>query len=677
MSLSLLAPGALALGLLVALPLLAHLSWQRPRDRVAFGAMLLMERVVKRIQRHRRVKDPLIFALRALALLALALAAAAPQWVRAGVLPDVGGSGRVVVLLDRSLSMKMADGGASVFAHAVAKATAQVQALPAGTRVGLVAVDGQAVALTPSLTEDRATVVAALGALVPGSASTDLGAGFREARRLLAGDPGEVLLYSDEAGANTVSAARPELQRLLAAGAAVLPQPVREGAPNNVVIRAAIYGDGLEGGQVTLQIAHFGPEPTEVACEVVLPDGQAVPIFVALPADGEATAQVTVPREAEGGVGQARCEDAALPDDDTRYFHLPHVGASRVLVVDGDPGDSPARSEVYFLEKALAPWGGGQTGVTADVVPPSGLAKLDKTKHRLVFLANVGDLRGVGGRLVDFVRGGGSVVLSMGSNVAPRVYNDELSALLPAPLRGVRSLAAREEAGVPLQTPTSAQGLLAPFAASGRAGFGRVRAQRVMTLDPYADTDEVRTWLRFEGGAPALVEKQVGRGRVLLWTSSFDFDWTNLPVQAVFMPLIQAVVAELGADGGGRAERVDAEVGGFAVVPLPGSGPEPEVFDPAGRLVSTTRQGGALRFPVDQAGAYRVAITDGPVTGWVAANLPFAESDVRAPESIERAEVDLDPGVFTEQVELGGWLLGLALACFALSAWLARAGGSA
>ena len=41
------------------------------------------------------------------------------------------------------------------------------------------------------------------------------------------------------------------------------------------------------------------------------------------------------------------------------HFHLPRIGASRVLVVDGDPGAASIDSEVYFLERALSPLGAG------------------------------------------------------------------------------------------------------------------------------------------------------------------------------------------------------------------------------------------------------------------------------------------------------------------------------
>ena len=103
MSFALLAPVALALGVLVALPVWAHLARQTPRDRQAFGAMLLLERVVKRLRRRRRVKDPWLLLVRALAVLLLVLAVAGPRVTYSGGEPEFGASGRVV-LVDRPVA---------------------------------------------------------------------------------------------------------------------------------------------------------------------------------------------------------------------------------------------------------------------------------------------------------------------------------------------------------------------------------------------------------------------------------------------------------------------------------------------------------------------------------------------------------------------------------------------
>lgn len=662
MSLSLLVPGALALAALAALPLLAHMARQVPRDRRAFGAMLLLERVVKRLRRRRRIKDPLLLLLRILAVLAVVLAVAGMRWSYPGGVPEFGGSGRVVVVLDRSMSMALADGGSTLLQRARADAIRRVRQLPEGTLVGAVSYGDQATRLTPSLTADLDRVVSRLESVESGAERSNLRAALLEARRLLGGEPGEIFVFTDEAGPDLVPGALTELRLVVEGGSAVIPAVVHADPPRNVAVVAATYGEGIEGGQVKLRIANYGPDPVEVACEVTLPDGQVIPVFADLPGMGEAEKRVTVPTEAKGGIGKAWCEDRDLPLDDARFFHLPHVGASRVLVVDGDPGDTPTRSEVYFLERALAPWGGLRAGVKPDVTTPVGLMSLDAEVHRVVFLANVADPRPFGPRLTEFVRKGGNLVIAMGDNVTPDRYNAALGPVLPSAFRKVRDLAEAGEEGIPVGLPDLEHALFAPFSRGGRAGFARVRSHRVMTVEPYVDSDEITTLLRYEGGAPALIERRIGAGRVLVWTSTVDLGWSNLPLQSTFMPLMQRLVGWLGGESGGSEARFDAMVGEAVAIPLPDLAIEPDVVGPTGDRVRSRIEGSKLLFVPDRPGAYRLEIESAPPLAWIAVNTPPEESDVRRYDSIAKAERELDPELFLRHVDLSPWLFAGALA---------------
>jgi len=675
-ALSLLVPAALALSALAILPLIAHMARQTPRDRRPFGAMLLLDRVVKRLRRRRRVKDWLLLLLRILALLAVVLGAAGPRWSYTGGVPEFGGSGRVVVILDRSMSMSLSDEGTTLLARARSSAVQLVRELPTGTLVGAVVFGNQADRLTPSLTADHERVIAALEEVQPGGGTSDLRAALLEARMLLGGEAGEVVVFSDEAGPRMVAEATGELEHLVKAGNAVIPRPVKGNPPRNVAVISAVYGEGIEGGAVTLRMANFGPDPVEVACEVVLPDGAEIPIFADLPPEGEGEEQITVPAEALGGVGRATCEDPDLPFDDTRYFHLPRVGASRVLVVDGDPGDTPVRSEVYFLERALAPWGGLRTGVRPDVVTPSGLANLDPETHRVVFLANVADPRPIGPRLIEFVRKGGSLVITGGDNVTADRYNAALGTILPAEMRKQRSLAAPGEEGVPLALPDPELDLFKPFTRGGRAGFGRVRSTRVLTFEPYQDSDEVHTLASYLGGLPALVERRVGNGRVLVWTGTVDLGWGNLPLQAVFMPLVQSLVTYLGGEAGGGTAQFDAIVGERVVVPLPDVVMEPDVLGPDKNPVRSRIEGSNLVFVPERPGAYALSLENGPPLAWVAVNVSPDESDVRSYDSLAVVEKELDPELFVRYVDLSSGLFGLALVLMLLQALVAVRGVS-
>lgn len=673
MSLSLLAPLAAGLSVLVALPILAHLARQTPKEKVAFGAMLLLRRMVKRLRRRRRVRDRLLLLLRVLAVLLLALGAMGPELVVPGGVPEFGGSGRVVLVIDRSLSMGLTEGGESLLARARTQALDVLENLPPGASVGVVLFDDDAVAVTDGLTKEHERLRAAVRGLQSSDGGSDLAGALHEARRLLAGEPGEVLLFSDEAGPRTVADARAEVEALVELGSTILPQGIHADPPRNVSITRANYAPGVDGGTLTLRLANFGPDALEVACVVTLPDGQSIPIFADLPPSGEAEERVTIPSKALGGVGVAKCDDPDLPADDARSFHLPRVGASRVLVVDGDPGDTPTRSEVYFLERALAPWGGTRSGVSIDVVAPTGLASLDPEVHRIVFLANVADPRPFGPLLTEFVRKGGRLVVSAGGNVTAERYNAALGGILPAPFRKARSLADRDEAGVPLQLPAAGEhAVFAPFSRSGRAAFANVRSHRILTLDAYEDRpDEVTTLLRYEGGAPALVERSIGKGHVLVWTSTVDWGWSNLPLQSTFMPLVQGIVRYLGGESGAGALRVDGTVGRTVRIDLPDLAIEPDILGPDEEPVRSRIDGRQIVFTPDEPGAYAVKLPDAPPMAWVAVNTDPLESDVRRGTTVSAVEQELDPERFVLRHDLASPAYGGAFGLLVLASLLA------
>jgi len=673
MGLSLFAPLALLLSVFALLPLVAHLARQTPRTRQPFGAMLLLERVVKRLRRRSRVKDPLLLLLRILALLALILALAGPQWTMPGGPAEYGATGQVVLVVDRSLSMSLQESGATLLQRAREEAADVVETLPEGVSLGLVVYDDEALRLTNALTADHQRVAAQIDAIQPSSGGSNLRGALLEARRLLGGEPGEILLFSDEAGPRMVAEATSEIERIVATGSAILSQRIHADPPRNVAVTQARYRDGIEGGQVILRVANFGPDPTEVGCEVTLPDGASIPIFVDLPPDGEAEERITIPRKAQGGVGEVRCDDPDLTLDDARYFHLPKIGASRVLVVDGDPGDTPTRSEIYFLERALAPWGGLRSGVSIDVTTPVGLLDLDPDVHRVVFLANVPDPRPFGPRLTEFVRGGGNLVLTGGDNVTTDRYNAALGSILPAPLRQSRALADRAEQGMPVALPDVRAPLFQPFRRGGRRGFTEIRSHTALTFEPFdASDDDVDVLLSYDNGLPALVERRIGSGRVVVWTSTVDLGWGNLPLQAVFMPLVQRLVSYLGGEAGTMQARFEGTVGQPVSITLPDLAIEPTVQGPDGPVRSRI-QGAELTFTPDKAGAYRIEIESAPPLAWVAVNVDPAESDVRRTQSVESVERELSPELLTTQLDLSPWFLGLALLFFVLQAgWALR-----
>src|SRR5690554_3544259 len=65
-----------------------------------------------------------------------------------------------------------------------------------------------------------------------------------------------------------------------------------------------------------------------------------------------------------------------------------------------------------------------------------------------------------------------------------------------------------------------------------------------MLLEPSLP-DQVRQILAYKDSAPALVERKVGDGRVLLLTTTIDRDWSDLPVRTAYLPLTRRIVQYL------------------------------------------------------------------------------------------------------------------------------------
>jgi hypothetical protein len=217
--------------------------------------------------------------------------------------------------------------------------------------------------------------------------------------------------------------------------------------------------------------------------------------------------------------------------------------------------------------------------------------------------------------------------------------------------------------------PDTSLELFAPFARGGRSAFGRIRWKQLFTLEPIEESDDIRVLLSTEGGLPLLVEKRFSNGRVLLLTGTLDTGWTNLPLQAAYMPWIQSMVRYLGGRYATAGELREARVGDLVEVLLPVALADVSVRGPRGHVAMETTPSG-IRFVAEQAGAYRVETPGAPPLAVVTANVDPAESDVRLGPALAETAAEVDPDRFMHRFDLLPWLLWGALGLGLLQAAL-------
>jgi hypothetical protein len=669
------APWAAVAALGVVLPIWAHLSLRRPTDRRPFGAMMLLERVMKRLRRQRRVQDVALLALRVFALLAAVLAVVGPVLRWTGATPVGQGATRTLLVIDKSRSMNLSDGSGRLIDRARSGALARLAALPLGGEVAVLSYGAQVEAVTAGWRPvDDPTVRTAIEALAPGDGRGDLRAALHEARRLLDGASGDVVVFTDEAGPTMIPEAAAEIVALADRGVAVVPAPVHADPAANLEVASATWSEGLEGGEIRFVVRNYGSRDVEVACEARLPDAAVVPVFVTVPAGDEAQARATVPRGASGGVGRVHCDDPTLAGDDDRWFHVPASGAGKVWVVDGDPGDTPIRSEVFFLERALAP---GVGGAVVEVLTPPGLSRLTLQATPIAFLANVGDPRPHAEVLRGFVRAGGTLVISAGDTIVGERWAEALGELMPAAIGEPVALADLAEAPIPLVAPDAAHRHFGSLEPAARAAFARMGAWRALGLEGPTDREGVTVWLRYEGGTPALVERRAGDGSVLLWTSTFDLGWSNAPLQAAFLPFVQRILSSWGRGVGDHAVRLEGEVGRPVALPDVPMGARVRDVDGAESALDAPDSEGRVRWIPPLPGAYTVLSPDGRAVAQLAVQPSAGESDVRRSTSIVAVGQSASPDLYTRALPLGDGLAWAALLTSAGAALFAARRGRA
>ena len=74
---------------------------------------------------------------------------------------------------------------------------------------------------------------------------------------------------------------------------------------------------------------------------------------------------------------------------------------------------------------------------------------------------------------------------------------------------------------------------------------------RFTEIEPAADD---RVLMSLETGSPLLIERSLGSGRVLLFTSSLSREWNDLPLQPVFVPFVAGIADHLLGGAGFSSE---------------------------------------------------------------------------------------------------------------------------
>jgi hypothetical protein len=534
-----LAPAFLAGLLAVAVPVIIHLINRERKVVVEFPSLMFLQRIPYRSVRRQKIRHLLLLILRCVAVALLVAAFARPFFERRRAALSTEGARELVILLDRSSSMGYADR----WNKAKDAAKKAVNGLSAGDHATLILFAGDAsVASEPMATPDR--IIASINAAKLSAEATHYAPALKLASQIVAASTlprREVVLISDYQKVGWVN----HNEVVFPKGTVVTPVDLGGAAASDIAV-AEVKTDRDSTGErdhvtVAARLINTGAVQKSVVATLAIGGRDAQTKQVLVPPRGAAQvafAPIAVPSGPTKGAVHITAD--SLTQNDVLDFTIAPDEAVAVLIVEPT---APRPNQSLFLSRAFAI--GDRPSFRVDQKRVDALTPRDFDRRALIVLDEVAPPGGeIGARLRAVLDGGGGLVVVPGNNRA-EAWPAEWRALLPATM-GL-TIDRTSDAGGTLSSVDYAHPIFELFNAPRSGDFSTARFYRYRALSAQPNANVVA---RFDDGSPALVERRVGEGKLLIWASTIDNYWTNLPLQPVFLPFVH----QLGKHAGRYAD---------------------------------------------------------------------------------------------------------------------------
>jgi hypothetical protein len=466
------------------------------------------------------------------AALLLLVAAFARPFFRAPALAAVtSGAREVVILLDRSYSMAYGDS----WDRAKTAAREVIDDLALDDRATVIFFDSGAQVGPRSMT-DRASLGALVADAELGSGTTRYGPALKLAEGIFEDSSLprlEAVLISDfqRAGLESATGVRfPE-------GTVMTPIAVGDEQGTNVSVAGVLfqreYFSGRERVAVAARVTNRSDVPVsglDVTLEIDDREIESLPADL-LPS-GSATVDFSpVTLAGTPMSGAVRIESDALATDDVFHFVVAPGQVVNVLLVRHDRA---SREAGLYLTRAL----GIGTSPSFEVTRATfgDFDASDLSGRQVVILNDTPAPTGQTAQaLREFVENGGGLLVVSGERSAWGAETD----LLPGTIHGPQDRTGR---GGSIGFIDYSHPVFELFSAPRSGDLTTARFFRYRPVEVHPSGTVLA---RFDDGNPALVERRVGDGVVMLWTSTLDNFWNDLALKPVFLPFLHRVTQAL------------------------------------------------------------------------------------------------------------------------------------
>jgi hypothetical protein len=539
-----------------AIPLIIHILNRRRFRRVEWAPMHYLKLTIQRNRRRIQLEQLLLLLLRIALPMLLFFFVARPVVNPTGLEQWLGSRARTsqVVLVDDSLSMGSRAGDSTAFSRAQQAAAALLSSVRPQDRCTLLAASAPR---TPVVHEVEGSKRDELSAAV---ASLSLGAthvawstvleSTLEVMKSCTYPTKQLTILTDlrksgwdksasgigrrygDAGVKLrlVDVGADDIANVSVAALLPLDRTILAGTESQW--EAAIQNDSSRTLTGAKAVVRVDDNPTEIALPEIAPrQTTRVPLSVRFPGSGPHSVSLQL-------------ADDDLPGDNHRWAAAAVKDSLLIRLVDGEPSTQPFGSEVDFLAAPLSIGVGAAEAWRVEVVLENDFLSQRLDPADVLVLANVAaPTPEQSERLTSLVKSGMGLMIFTGAKLDVGLYNDLLfrpdSPVLPFRLKNWADENIRGLFVEPLH-PSPVEKLLE----LKPSALERISARQIMTVDEQGSSDSVRVLARWNNPsrAPAIIERNLGQGRVLFWTTTADRAGTEWPIEPSFVLAVREAV---------------------------------------------------------------------------------------------------------------------------------------
>ena len=521
----------------VAIPLAIHLSRRQKAEKVVFSTIRFLKKTPQKMILFQQIRQWFLLLIRVAIIALLAIAFARP-FLSQNVFEQAGWSPRsVVILLDTSMSMQYGD----VFDQAKDAVLEVLGSLNSGDEAALVTFsDGteKVKELTTDLTQ-LAAFVRNLEA--PGFNSTGYLPALRLADQMLrsARYPDKIVYLVSDYQRHAVD--NFDTRWRLSPGVAFEGIKIGGEQTTNLAVTevkspAQLIRD-QEEHLIVGRIRNLGTRTlSEARVSLSIDEKKVETKNVDLTNKSEAVVTFRTKFRKRGiHLGALTVEDKFFAPDNTFHFT---VNVLRPLSVLGVV-DAASAEETRWFESALGKR--GRSPFHFDMVRAGEITNDRLQRYHVIALLNVGELAPARvAAIATYLEKGGSLLIAPANRVAALTFNRLFDGLTPAALN--QKIIAANGDFQSIARINQRHPIIKSLGLSESGDFGAARFHGHWSTKPTEGADVI---LRFDNGQAALLEKKVGKGRVLLFTSSLNMQWNNLPRQGMYVPLVHETLRYL------------------------------------------------------------------------------------------------------------------------------------